>query len=50
MWELTNPVPLDDYGNSVEATLGKNPDVHYIYVCTKVGEVNFLFCFTLSSP
>ncbi|XP_021640249.2 uncharacterized protein LOC110635276 [Hevea brasiliensis] len=35
IWELTNPVLLDDNGNSVEATLGKNPDVHYIYVCTK---------------
>ncbi|KAF2312689.1 hypothetical protein GH714_039670 [Hevea brasiliensis] len=35
MWELTNPVPLGYDGNSVEVTLGKNPDVHYIYVCTK---------------
>ncbi|KDP27990.1 hypothetical protein JCGZ_19070 [Jatropha curcas] len=35
IWELTNPVPLDDDGNSAEAALGKNPDVHYIYVCTK---------------
>lgn len=35
VWELTNPVPLDDDGSSVEAALGKNPDVHYIYVCTK---------------
>ncbi|KAJ6720890.1 S-ADENOSYL-L-METHIONINE-DEPENDENT METHYLTRANSFERASES SUPERFAMILY PROTEIN [Salix viminalis] len=33
--ELTNPVPIDDSGSSVEAVLGKNPDVHYIYVCTK---------------
>lgn len=33
--ELTNPVPIDDNGSSVEAVLGKNPDVHYIYVCTK---------------
>lgn len=38
--ELTNPVPIDDNGSSVEAVLGKNPDVHYIYVCTKVGESN----------
>uniref|UniRef100_A0A6N2NI41 Uncharacterized protein n=1 Tax=Salix viminalis TaxID=40686 RepID=A0A6N2NI41_SALVM len=35
--ELTNPVPIDDSGSSVEAVLGKNPDVHYIYVCTKTG-------------
>ncbi|XP_065878032.1 uncharacterized protein [Euphorbia lathyris] len=35
-WELTNPVPLDDDdGASVEAALGKNPDVHYIYICIK---------------
>ncbi|XP_010270938.1 PREDICTED: methyltransferase-like protein 13 [Nelumbo nucifera] len=33
-WELTEPVPLDE-GGSVEAVLGKNPEVHYIYVCTK---------------
>ncbi|KAG6757956.1 hypothetical protein POTOM_038285 [Populus tomentosa] len=33
--ELTNPVPIDDNGSSAEAVLGKNPDVHYIYVCTK---------------
>ncbi|XP_039020676.1 EEF1A lysine methyltransferase 4-like [Hibiscus syriacus] len=33
--ELTNPVPLDESGSSVEDVLGKNPDVHYIYVCTK---------------
>ncbi|KAG6736930.1 hypothetical protein POTOM_060121 [Populus tomentosa] len=33
--ELMNPVPIDDNGSSVEAVLGKNPDVHYIYVCTK---------------
>ncbi|EEF43166.1 EEF1A lysine methyltransferase 4 isoform X1 [Ricinus communis] len=35
VWELTNPVPLNDDGSSVEAALGKNPDVHYIYICTK---------------
>ncbi|XP_050217047.1 uncharacterized protein LOC126667938 [Mercurialis annua] len=35
VWELTNPVPLDDDGSSVEAALGKNPDVHYIYICVK---------------
>lgn len=31
--ELTDPVPLDP--NSLEPVLGNNPDVHYIYVCTK---------------
>lgn len=36
-WELTNPVPLENDGRSVEELLGKIPDVHYIYVCTKVG-------------
>ncbi|KAJ0092742.1 hypothetical protein Patl1_24781 [Pistacia atlantica] len=36
IWELTNPVPMENEGSSVEAAvLGKNPDVHYIYVCTK---------------
>ena len=35
-WDLTSAIPLDDNGNSVEAALGKNPDVHYIYVCIKV--------------
>ncbi|CDO98708.1 unnamed protein product [Coffea canephora] len=34
-WDLTFPVPLDDDGISTEAVLGKNPDVHYIYVCIK---------------
>ncbi|PSR97853.1 Methyltransferase-like protein [Actinidia chinensis var. chinensis] len=34
-WDLTSAIPLDDNGNSVEAALGKNPDVHYIYVCIK---------------
>jgi hypothetical protein len=36
IWKLTNPLPLGDDGSSVEAVLGKNPDIHYIYVCTKV--------------
>ncbi|KAJ8759791.1 hypothetical protein K2173_009892 [Erythroxylum novogranatense] len=35
IWELTKPVPLDEEGSSLESVLGKNPDVHYIYVCTK---------------
>ncbi|KAG6731449.1 hypothetical protein I3842_01G129800 [Carya illinoinensis] len=34
-WELTNPLPLDDDESSVGTLLGKNPDVHYIYICTK---------------
>ncbi|KAK3418150.1 hypothetical protein EUGRSUZ_H04109 [Eucalyptus grandis] len=37
LWELTNPLPLDNEGSSAETLLGRNPDVHYIYVCTKVG-------------
>ncbi|KAJ4721919.1 methyltransferase-like protein 13 [Melia azedarach] len=35
IWDLTNPVPLDNDGRSVEELLGKNPDVHFIYICTK---------------
>ncbi|KAE9591073.1 hypothetical protein Lal_00021498 [Lupinus albus] len=35
VWELTKPVPLNDDGNSVDEALGQNPDVHYIYICTK---------------
>ncbi|XP_022636136.1 endothelin-converting enzyme 2 isoform X2 [Vigna radiata var. radiata] len=35
VWELTKPVPLNDDGTSVEEALGRNPDVHYIYICTK---------------
>lgn len=35
-WDLTCPVPLDNDGISAEAALGKNPDVHYVYVCIKV--------------
>ncbi|GMP76143.1 hypothetical protein CsSME_00032946 [Camellia sinensis var. sinensis] len=38
-WELTSPIPLDDGGSSVEAALGKNPDVHYIYVCIKASSL-----------
>ncbi|WRX30996.1 hypothetical protein QQP08_023483 [Theobroma cacao] len=33
--ELTNHVPLEEGGSSVEDVLGKNLDVHYIYVCPK---------------
>ncbi|KAH7513570.1 uncharacterized protein LOC107433368 [Ziziphus jujuba] len=35
LWEITNAVPLNYDGTSVEAALGNNPDVHYIYVCIK---------------
>lgn len=34
-WKLTDPVPLDGDGSSMETALGKNPDVHYVYICTK---------------
>ncbi|KAI3920527.1 hypothetical protein MKX01_000866 [Papaver californicum] len=34
-WELTNPVSLDESGSSVETALGRIPEVHFIYVCTK---------------
>ncbi|KAG7582299.1 S-adenosyl-L-methionine-dependent methyltransferase [Arabidopsis suecica] len=34
-WELTKPLPLDADGSSVESAIGKSPDVHYIYVCSK---------------
>lgn len=34
-WELTNPIPLNEDGSSVNSVLGENPDVHYIYVCIK---------------
>lgn len=33
-WELTRPVPYQE-GKSMEDFIGKTPDVHYIYVCTK---------------
>ncbi|EOY16905.1 S-adenosyl-L-methionine-dependent methyltransferases superfamily protein [Theobroma cacao] len=33
--ELTNHVPLEEGGSSMEDVLGKNLDVHYIYVCPK---------------
>ena len=35
-WTLTNPVPLNTDGSSIATLLGSNPEVHYIYVCTKV--------------
>lgn len=45
LWELTNAVPLNDDGTSVEAALGNNPDVHYIYVCIKEVCTNVLIFF-----
>ena len=39
VWELTKPVPLNDDGSSVEEALGKNPDVHYVYICIKVSQM-----------
>lgn len=36
MQELTSPVLLND---DASLTLGKNPDVSYIYVCIKVSSV-----------
>lgn len=41
IWDLTNPVPLHDDGSLAEELLGNNPDVHYIYICTKVGRSKF---------
>lgn len=35
-WELKRALPLNDDGSSVASILGQNPEVHYIYVCTKV--------------
>lgn len=34
-WKLTDPLPLNEDGSSVTNLLGPNPEVHYIYVCTK---------------
>lgn len=34
-WELTSAVPLHDDGKSMGEIIGKNPDVHYVYICTK---------------
>ncbi|RZB90675.1 EEF1A lysine methyltransferase 4 [Glycine soja] len=45
-WELTKPVPLNDDGSSVEEALGQNPDVHYIYICTKEISANSHKCMT----
>ncbi|CAI9119061.1 OLC1v1020725C4 [Oldenlandia corymbosa var. corymbosa] len=35
--DLTSPVLLDDNSSSLDSVLGKNREVHYIYVCMKVG-------------
>ncbi|KAL1321010.1 hypothetical protein HN51_065733 [Arachis hypogaea] len=40
IWELTKPVPLNNDGSSVEEALGRNLDVHYIYICIKEKSVN----------
>ncbi|XP_038881149.1 EEF1A lysine methyltransferase 4 isoform X1 [Benincasa hispida] len=34
-WDLLKPVPLDNDTSLLETVLGQNPDVHYIYICTK---------------
>lgn len=52
IWKLTDPVPLDDDGSSMEAVLGQNPDIHYIYICTKVDSkflILALFTFILET-
>ena len=36
IWKMNDPFPLGDDGSSMEVVLGKNPDIHYIYICTKV--------------
>lgn len=41
--DLTDPVLLNDDGSSWEAALGKNIDVHYIYVCIKVSGDSLCF-------
>ncbi|XP_047317061.1 EEF1A lysine methyltransferase 4 [Impatiens glandulifera] len=41
-WDLTSPIPLEDGGSSVDSVLGKNPEIHYIYVCIK-GQFSILF-------
>lgn len=38
--DITSPIPLDEDGTSATAILGKNSDVHYIYVCSKVSFVH----------
>ncbi|KAG1371407.1 calmodulin-binding transcription activator 1 [Cocos nucifera] len=38
-WELTRPLPLNEDGSSIAAVLGKNPEVHYIYVCIKLEHI-----------
>ncbi|KAI5650991.1 hypothetical protein M9H77_36996 [Catharanthus roseus] len=35
VWDVTSPIQLDEEGTSAASVLGKNPDVHYIYVCMK---------------
>ncbi|KAL3812226.1 hypothetical protein ACJIZ3_013494 [Penstemon smallii] len=33
--DLTSPIPIDTNGGFTETVLGKNSDLHYIYVCIK---------------
>lgn len=49
--ELTDPIPLGEDTSSVETILGKHADIHYIYVCSKVGDKKSPSHFTLfTSP
>lgn len=45
-WELIHPVPLNSDGSLKDGGPLENMDVHYIYVCTKVG---VLTCYPLVS-
>ena len=48
IWKLTDFLPLGDDGNSAEAVLGKNSDIHYIYVCTKFDSLFLNLALSLS--
>lgn len=39
-WDLLKPVPFDNNVSPLETVLGQNPDVHYIYICTKDSSLN----------
>ncbi|XP_031738181.1 EEF1A lysine methyltransferase 4 isoform X2 [Cucumis sativus] len=34
-WDLLKPVPFDNDVRTLETMLGQNPDIHYVYICTK---------------